>query len=138
MYAFYLEILCRPLDWQVVSAAQIFHGLGTVFSTVEHLTLKYWRDPIPSDTNDEADHMQWHELLRLFGNVKIFHVDYMLVRQLSCLLQVDDGESPLDLLPNLEELSNSSSPSIHRSGNPFDSFILSCQQAGHPVALVHC
>ena len=41
MYAFYMHVACRHLDWQMASAAQIFDQLRPVGSAVEHLTLDY-------------------------------------------------------------------------------------------------
>jgi len=45
VYAFYLEIGGRHLDWQVASAAQIFYALRTLVSTVVYLTLTYGEAP---------------------------------------------------------------------------------------------
>jgi hypothetical protein len=39
IYAFYMHVACRHLDWQMASAAQIFDQLRPVSSAVEHLTL---------------------------------------------------------------------------------------------------
>ena len=74
MYAFYLEVGCRPVDWQVASAAQIFNALAPVFSAVDLLSLEYERYFISSEWNHEADRGQWRELLRSFGNVKVLHL----------------------------------------------------------------
>ena len=41
-----MELGSKLLDWQVVSAAQVFQTLRKVFSAVEHLTLKYGTDTI--------------------------------------------------------------------------------------------
>ena len=98
MYFFFIAISCGHLDRQVASAAQIFHQLRTVSSSVEHLTIEFLRYPISSETNNDADHSQWRELLMSFGNVK------SLCWQVSRCLQVDDEESPMALLPELKEL----------------------------------
>jgi hypothetical protein len=46
MYSLAMELGGRHLDWQVVSAAQVSHALGTVFTEIEHLSLKYDRHNI--------------------------------------------------------------------------------------------
>ena len=130
MYAFYLQVTCKQRAWQVASAAQLFNALRTVFSTVEDLTLEYWGS---LEWHDEADRMRWHELLRPFSNVKSLHVDNGLVRVLSRFLQTDDGESPLELLPELKELSYIPMDDLC---DIFTPFINARQNAGHPVTLI--
>jgi hypothetical protein len=109
----------RHLDWQVASAAQVFHTLRTVFSAVEHLTLVYNRHSISSEWNDEADCTQWRELLGSFGNVKTLFVQSDLVEQLSRALQPGEGESPTELLPELQELSYPSRAAFRSAFTPF-------------------
>ena len=57
-----------------------------------------------------------------------------LAEELSCCLQLDDGELPLELLPELQELAHPS-PMSGNTGDTFASFIDARQNAGHPVAL---
>jgi hypothetical protein len=125
----------RHLDWQVASAAQVFNTLNAVFSAVEHLTLEYASDriSISSEWNNEADRTQWRELLGSFGNVKTFFVDGELVGQLSCALQPCEGESPTELLPELQELSYFA---IGPSHNAFTLFVDARQKVGRPVTVV--
>jgi len=124
----------RHLDWQVASAAQVFHTLGTVYSAVEHLTLKYYRHPISSEWSNEADHAQWRELFRTFSNAKTLVMDGGLVGQLSRSLQPAEGESPTDLLPELHELSYHSTDA---SDDAFFRFIDARQKADRPVTVIH-
>jgi hypothetical protein len=56
-----------------------------------------------------------------------------LVEELSCCLQLDYGESPLELLSELQKLRYSGSGN---SGDAFTSFIDAHQRAGRPVTLV--
>ena len=124
----------RHLDWQVVSAAQVSHALKTVFSAVEHLTLKYYRHNISSEWNRQADRTQWRELLGSFDRVKTLRVEYGLVGQVSLALQPGDGESSMELLPELQELSYST------RGSSRDIFILfndTRQKVGRPVNVLH-
>ncbi|KAI0290821.1 hypothetical protein BC826DRAFT_1025475, partial [Russula brevipes] len=102
----YIEILCRNLDWQVASAAQIFGTLRTVLSAAE----------LFSPWHNGVGRIQWRELLRPFNNVKELHVPKGLVDQLSRSLRLEDGECPW-------------------SGNPgdaFTAFIDARRDAGHP------
>ena len=100
----------KHLDRQLASATKFFHTLGTVFSLVESLVLRYDGDTILSSEQDnEADRTQWRELFSAFGNLKALFMDHGLVGQLSRFLQpdLDEGESSptTDLvLPELREL----------------------------------
>jgi hypothetical protein len=131
-----LSTLCmqlggRHLDWQVVSTAQVSHALKTVFSAVEHLTLKYYRHDISSEWNRQADRTHWRELLGSFDRVKTLRVEYGLVEQVSLALQPSEGESSTELLSELQELSYSK----RSSSRAFTPFIDARQKAGCPVTV---
>ena len=120
------------LDWQIVSAAQIFHALSTAFSVVENLTLNYNRRHMLPDWNNDADRIHWRELLGPFGKVKNLSMDDELVEQLSRALQPGEEESPTELLPKLQRLSYSG---IYASRNAFTQFIDARQKAGLPITV---
>ena len=122
------------LDWQVASPAQFFHAIETVFLAVEHLTLQYDRRPISSERDDEADRIQWRELFRTFRVVKELSVEMELVGQISRFLQSDEGESPTELLPELQELSYYSTDA---SNDSFAPFIEAREKAGRPVNVIN-
>jgi hypothetical protein len=124
---------CWHLDWQVSSVAQIFNSLSPIFSTVEHLTLKCEVHSRSSEEHDEVDRTEWHRLLRSFSNVKMLLVEQGLVKEISrCLrLGLDDGDLPVELLPELQKLIYSGSE------DEFTSFIDTRQNAGRPVTLVY-
>lgn len=127
VYALYVGVSCKQLDWQVASAAQILNTLKSVFSSVEHLTLEYET----SEWHNEADHAQWRKLLESFNDVKTLFVDAGLVRDISHSLQLDDGEPlPAELLPELKEVSYSA---IDEANDIFTPFIDARQKAGRPV-----
>ena len=134
MYTLNIEVVCERLDWQVASATQILNALKTVFSAVEYLTVQYGRHstPLELERQNEAEHMQWRELLRSFSNVKTLRVDVDLVTQLSHSLRIHDGESPMDLFPELKELSYPAGADV---GDAFTAFIDAREKAGHPVVL---
>jgi hypothetical protein len=127
-----MEFSGRLLDWQVVSAAQVFHALSTVFSMVEDLTLNYSRRNMSSEWNNEADRIHWRKLLGSFGKVKKLSVDGSLVGQLSLALQPGEEESPTELLPELQKLYYSA---IGASRKALTQFIDARQKAGRPVTV---
>jgi hypothetical protein len=127
----YLQIMCIHLDQQVASAVQILDTLSPVLSVVEQLTLGHIEHNQSSEWHNDVDPTQWRELLRPFSNVKVLRVENEPVG-LSRSLHLEDGEMPLELLPNLEELSHSGGD----VDGAFISFINERQAAGHPVRLI--
>ena len=123
---------CRHLDWQVSSAAQIFNTLSQKLSAVEHLTFDHRVHSRSSEEHNEVDPTEWRQLLRSFSNVKTLRVNDGLVRKLSYCLQLDDGELPLELLPELQELTYSG---IGHLDDAFTQFIDARKNAGRPVTL---
>jgi hypothetical protein len=103
---------------------------------VEHLSLKYDRQFISSFWNSEPERRQWRKLLGSFGSVKTLFVAGELVGQLSHALQPGKGESPMELLPELQELSY---PAISSSlqVDAFTPFLDARQRAGCPVTIIH-
>jgi len=125
----------RRFDWQIVSAAQVFHAFSTVFSVVEDLTLHTCRHDISSMWNNlEADRIHWRKLLKPFGKVKNLSVYDGLVKQLSGALQPGEEESRTELLPELQKLSHSLRGA---SRNAFTQFVNIRQKAGRPVTVVY-
>jgi hypothetical protein len=131
MYSLSVAVYCLHLDWQVSSVAQIFNSLTRIFSTVEHLSLEREVHSQSSEEHNEIDHTEWRKLLRPFSNVKTLRVDNGLVKKLSRSLLLDDGELPLELLPELQELTYSGSGDTR---DAFKSFIDARQNAGCTLA----
>jgi hypothetical protein len=123
------------LDWQFSSAVQISNSLSQVFSVVEHLTFRHEEHNRSSDEHNTVDHTEWRKFLRPFRNVKTLHIDNGLVKDFSRCLQLEDGELPLELLPELQKLMYSGSGDTGVS-LAFTSFIDARQNAGLPVTLV--
>jgi hypothetical protein len=132
-YAFGVTVDCWHLDWQVSSVAQISNAFSRVFSAVEHLTLEHEAHSQSSEEHNDVDRIEWRNLLRSFSNVKILRVEDGLVEKLSHCLRLEDEELPLELLPELQELTYFGS---RYTGDTFSSFIDARQNAGRPVALV--
>jgi hypothetical protein len=129
LHALSMTVFYWQPSWQVSFMAQIFNSPGQIFSKVEHLILGHESPNEP----DEADRAEWRQLLGSFGNVKTLRVNYGLVKELSHCLSPDDGEHPLEVLPELQELKYSGSGD---TGDTFASFIDARQNAGHPVTLI--
>ena len=129
-----VDVPCTHLDWQVASAAKIYDALRTAFSAVNRITLSSESGFTRlEDRGNGADRTHWRELLRSFGNVKTLHLaNNDLVVPVSHCLRPDDGESPMELLPGLNELAYSAR--IYARGE-FTSFIDSREKAGQPVTL---
>ena len=131
--AFIIFVSCWHLDWQVSSVAQIFNSLGHLFSAVEHLTLEHEEHSQSSEEHNEVDRTEWRKLLRPFGNAKTLLIGNRLVEQLSRSLDLEDGELPLELLPELQELTYSGSGN---TGDAFTSFIDARQNADRAITVV--
>ena len=127
---FAVMVDCWHLDWQVYSMAQISNALSQVFSAVEHLTLRHEVHSQSSEEHNDINRIEWRNLLRSFSNVKTLRVDDGLIEGLSRCLRSEDGELPLELLPELQELTYSGSGD---AGDAFTSFIDSRQNVGRPV-----
>ena len=121
----------RTFHRQMNSAVRIFNSLGTLFSAAEHLTLGYERNTRSEDQDTDADRTRWHKLLRAFPNVKSLCIEDRHTGELSRSLQLDRGEPPTDLLPQLREL-------LLREDvvGIFSAFADARQKAGRPVSLV--
>jgi hypothetical protein len=133
MYALSIIVSCWHLDWQVSFAVQISNSLSQMFSAVEHLTLEHEEHSQSSEEHNEVDRNEWRRLLRPFSNVKTLRIDKGLAEDLSRCLELEDGELPLELLPELQELTYSGSGD---TGDAFTSFIDARRNAGRPVTVV--
>jgi hypothetical protein len=127
-----LQIRCGYLDLQVASAAQLFDSLSPVLSVVEQVTFSYGEHSQSSEFHDNVDQSQWCELLRPFTNVKTIHVQDNLVNNIFHSLPPDDGELPLEVLPNLEEVGYSGGSDTR---DAFTVFLNEREVEGHPVSL---
>jgi hypothetical protein len=133
-YTLSLSLGARSIDQQVASAIQVFQTLR-ISSTVENLTLKHdGRTSISWLLQVGPDRTKWRELLRLFVNVKTLFIEDLLVGYLSRALQPGTGESPTELLPELQELSF---PVISHMADAFTPFIDAREKSGRPVTMIH-
>jgi hypothetical protein len=129
-----LRIVCRDLDRQVASVVDLFSALSPVLFVVKKVTLTdnfinrslAWR-------YDADRRGQWRELLRPFTNVKAINVHSNLVDKIFHFLLPDEGEPPLELLLNLEELISNSGELYSR--DTATAFIDARRAEGHLVSI---
>ena len=133
VHALRILVKCCHLDWQASSMAQISNSLSQMCSVMEYLVLQYSVHNESSEEHNEVDRTEWRKLLRPFSNVKSLRVRRGLVKDLSRCLQLEDGEFPFELLPELQELRYSGS---RDTDDAFTSFIDTRRNAGRPVTLV--
>jgi hypothetical protein len=136
-YRLRLQIMCKDFDWQVASAVQILDTLSPVLSGVDNLALIHLAHNRLSELPDEVDRTQWRKLFRPFSNVKALSVPESLSGRISRSLRSEDGEMPLELLPNLRFLRHPDGGGYGNIyGNIFASFINERRAAGHRVDLL--
>jgi hypothetical protein len=99
----------------------------------EHLTLAHEVHSWSSEEHNEVDRAEWRKLLRSFSNVKTLHIDDGLVTELSRCLPLENGDLPVELLPELQELTY---PGSGNGNDAFTSFMDARQNAGRPVTLI--
>jgi hypothetical protein len=108
------------LDWQVQDLP--WFKISLVPSSIS----------LSSEEHNEVGRAEWRKRLRSFRNAKNLWVGNGLVKELSRSPRLDDGELPLELLPELQELKY---PGNGDTGDAFKSFIDARQNAGRPVIL---
>jgi len=125
--------------WPLSSTAQMLGVLGPVFSGVMHLSVGICDENISwlgLPPYNDADRTQWRDVLRPFNNVTTLRVEDALVREISRTLKVYDGESTMELLPELKELICGANVNADDLFDTFAAFIEARQHAGHPVTLI--
>ena len=137
VYALGIVVDCCQLDWQASSMAQISNSLSQIFSTVEHLYLQHDVHNESSEEHNDVDRTEWRNLLRPFSNVKTLRIHRRLVKDLSRCLELEDGVHPLELLPELQEITFFGRGDSRDTGGALASFIDARRNAGLFVALVH-
>jgi hypothetical protein len=129
---FDVAIECTPLDLQVLTVMKIIDCLMPRLSVVKRLVLSHEKHDVSPAGHNEANRTLWRELPRPFSGVKVLHVAGGLIRQVPHSLQSENGEPPLQLLPELRKLI------YYKEGDPsdaFGSFVESREIAGSPIIL---
>jgi hypothetical protein len=130
-HPFLVQVKCEPLNWQATCAAQICDALEPLLKGVENLTLGFYKDG-STPWQDEIDLEKWHGFLRIFPGVNSLQLTGGLVGDLFRSLQLDEGELPSELLPELRELVSSG---WGHTDDAYTSFLSARQSAGRRVRL---
>ena len=140
MYAASTVVYRIGHDWPLSTTTQMLGVLGPALPMVMHLSVgicdkghMLWSG-IPR--YNDADRAEWRDILRSFNNVKTLRVTDGFIGDISRALKVRDGESTMELLPELKELICSARVDPDDLFDSFATFIYARQQAGHPVALI--
>ena len=99
---------------------------------MEHLAFEHKGHSWPYEERNEVDRTEWRKLLGSFSNVKTLRIPDELIGEFSRCLRLDNGEVPLELLPELQELTFSGNGGVN---NAFSQFIDARKNAGRLVAL---
>ena len=130
----HIHIYCKPLDWQIDSATQVYSALGNVLSAVKELTLDLNEDGMPSDWENTLDNILWIELLLLFTGMRKLHIGFSLILEVSRALGSVAGEFVLEFLPELQELGVQFE--INHAIKLFHLFVEARESVGRPVQLL--
>jgi hypothetical protein len=128
----YLQVSCKPFDWQVNSATQICRELREILPTVEELSLNFHKHGMPHEWRNGVVGGTWYEFLMPFEGVKKLRVGQSLALDLSRALQLDVELGTGLFLPALQELVLEEAC----EDNAFSKFIDARQDVGRPVRLV--
>ena len=102
---------------------------------MERLILQHDVHSKSSEEHNAVDRAEWRKLLRPFNNVKSLRIQNGLVKDLSRSLELEDGELPSELLPDLQELEYFASGDTNDSSDTFTSFVDARRNTGRPVTL---
>jgi len=97
---FWLEIPCRPLDWQLSSIVQVCMSALSPLPTLECLEIISCRD----HRQDDVEDTQWLEVLHLFTSVKNLVLSEILSLPVAASLEKLSGENATEVLPTLQNL----------------------------------
>ena len=128
-----LHVNCKPLDWQIDSAAQVCTALQKALSDVEELQVDLDVHGIPSNWENTLDSMLWHELLLPFIAVKELYISSSITRELSQVLSLVAAGLVLELLPELQKLEI---PDGMDTKYAFSVFVKTRKSVGRPIQLV--
>jgi hypothetical protein len=133
-----LRISCKPLDWQISSLAQVCGTSFPPLPTLERLDIdiKKNRNSLLEWQADMED-TQWLELLRLFTSVEDLDLSEVSVPFVAPALQGLSGETAIEVLPALENLSLEGLQPSEPVKEAIAKFTAARQLAGCPVTVHH-
>ena len=132
--AFYVEILCRGLDWQVSSLEQVCTSCLPSLYMLEDLY--FYNDlHLQPDWKDDIENRQWLELFRPFIAVKNLYLSENFASRIAPALQELVEGRTTDVLPTLQNIflkGLESSGSVQES---IGQFVATRRVANHPIGI---
>jgi hypothetical protein len=133
-----LWILCKPLDWQISSLAQVCCTSFPPLLTLERLNIVIKTDPnSPLKWQDDMEDNQWLELLHPFTSVKDLDLSKDSAAFIAPALQELSGEKVTEVLPTLETLFLTGPMPLGPVKEAIRKFIAARQLSGCPVTVRH-
>jgi len=127
-----LQIICRELDWQLSSLAQVCSSFFPLISTLEELEI---RGRTSSHWQDDMENAQWLELLGPFTALKNLYLTDDVARRVCGALQELSGERATELLPALRNLFVEGLQSFEHIQEAIRPFVAARQLSGHPMVV---
>jgi hypothetical protein len=131
---FYVEIMCRGLDWQVPSLEQVCTSCLPPLYMLEDLYV-HEDSYSPPDWKDSIENRQWLELFRSFVAVKNIYLSEKFASRIAPALQELVEGRTTDVLPALQNIflkGLGSSGSVQESTGQL---IAARQVANHPIGI---
>ena len=131
-----LGISCRESEWQLSSLAQVCTLSSLPFSSVEQLYIsedRYW----PPHWQDDAESVQWLELLQPFVTVKNLYLSKDVALRIAPALRRLVGDRVTETLPTLQRLFLEGllpSDPVQEAIRPF---VAARRLIGHSIAVSH-
>ena len=129
-----LRILCRELDLQLSSLAQVLTSFFPSISMVETLYI-FGPRYLPPHWQDEIENVQVLEIFRPFTGVKNLYVSERFTQCIVPTLQELVGERVMDVLPSLESLILEGPQRSGPIQEAIGQFVGARQLSGHSVAV---
>ena len=132
--SFYVEILCRGLDWQVSSLEQVCTSCLPPLFMLEDL---YFRENslLQPDWKDSVENGQWLELFRPFMAVKNLYLSANFASRIAPALQEIVEGRTTDVLPALQNIFLKGPDSSGSFQESIGQFVAARQVANHPIGI---
>jgi hypothetical protein len=131
------EMLCRGIERQVHSIAQMCAHFLSLLSTVKSLSVNYLvvNDGSLTILPDDVDPTRWIDLFTSFSSVERLNIHGKLEPFIGAALKGLTGESAAQVLPVLQHLSIDRPINNTAAQEGMRSFVTARKHSGHPVAI---
>ena len=128
-----LRILCKQLDWQISSMAEIFEAISPILSHVEQLNID--APSIFRSGQDEIglSQLDFPDLFRQFVNVKRLYITGESVSHVTVAMGQITGQLAITVLPELREIYVGNLTELASAHDGFKAFITAREHSAHPV-----